>query len=139
MEGIPECEDIWGLIDISVEIISKEDAVLVLGKTRCNRYLAKGFIKETELLQKVYKEPLEEWLAINNKSESESMKRGGRQKALWSHLCQIGQDSISNLISAGFHGMLFDAFAGMAMDIYFIEGRKRFRLWKTQGATTHAN
>ena len=45
---IPECEDIWGLIDISVEIISKEDAVLVLGKSRCNRYLAKGFIKETE-------------------------------------------------------------------------------------------
>lgn len=77
---IPECEDIWGLIDISVEIISKEDAVLVLGKTRCNRYLAKGFIKETELLQKVYKEPLEEWLAINNKSESESMKRGEDKK-----------------------------------------------------------
>ena len=129
---IPECEDIWGLIDISVEIISKEDVGFSLGKTRCNRYLAKGFIKETELLQKVYKESLEEWLAINNKSESESMKRGGRQKALWSHLCQIGQDfDFKPDISGFFHGMLFDAFAGMAMDIYFYRGKKTFfALWK---------
>ena len=52
---IPECEDIWGLIDISVEIISKEDAVLVLGKTRCNRYLAKGFIKKQNYCKKSIK------------------------------------------------------------------------------------
>lgn len=125
---IPECEDIWGLIDISVEIISKEDAVLVLGKTRCNRYLAKGFIKETELLQKVYKEPLEEWLAINNKSESESMKRGGRQKALWSHLCQIGQDSISNLISAGFSRDVIRRFCRNGNGHLFYRGKKTFSL-----------
>lgn len=125
---IPECEDIWGLIDISVEIISKEDAVLVLGKTRCNRYLAKGFIKETELLQKVYKEPLEEWLAINNKSESESMKRGGRQKALWSHLCQIGQDSISSLISAGFSRDVIRRFCRNGNGHLFYRGKKTFSL-----------
>ena len=125
---IPECEDIWGLIDISVEIISKEDAVLVLGKTRCNRYLAKGFIKETELLQKVYKEPLEEWLAINNKSESESMKRGGRQKALWSHLCQIGKDSISNLISAGFSRDVIRRFCRNGNGHLFYRGKKTFSL-----------
>lgn len=125
---IPECEDIWGLIDISVEIISKEDAVLVLSKTRCNRYLAKGFIKETELLQKVYKEPLEEWLAINNKSESESMKRGGRQKALWSHLCQIGQDSISSLISAGFSRDVIRRFCRNGNGHLFYRGKKTFSL-----------
>ena len=125
---IPECEDIWGLIDISVEIISKEDAVLVLGKTRCNRYLEKGFIKETELLQKVYKEPLEEWLAINNKSESESMKRGERQKALWSHLCQIGQDSISNLISAGFSRDVIRRFCRNGNGHLFYRGKKTFSL-----------
>lgn len=125
---IPECEDIWGLIDVSVEIISKEDAVLVLGKTRCNRYLAKGFIKETELLQKVYKEPLEEWLAINNKSESESMKRGGRQKALWSHLCQIGKDSISNLISAGFSRDVIRRFCRNGNGHLFYRGKKTFSL-----------
>lgn len=125
---IPECEDIWGLIDVSVEIISKEDAVLVLGKTRCNRYLAKGFIKETELLQKVYKEPLEEWLAINNKSESESMKRGGRQKALWSHLCQIGQDSISSLISAGFSRDVIRRFCRNGNGHLFYRGKKTFSL-----------
>ena len=125
---IPECEDIWGLIDVSVEIISKEDAVLVLGKTRCNRYLEKGFIKETELLQKVYKEPLEEWLAINNKSESESMKRGGRQKALWSHLCQIGQDSISNLISAGFSRDVIRRFCRNGNGHLFYRGKKTFSL-----------
>ena len=125
---IPECEDIWGLIDISVEIISKEDAVLVLGKTRCNRYLAKGFIKETELLQKVYKEPLEEWLAINNKSESESMKRGGRQKALWLHLCQIGQDSISSLISAGFSRDVIRRFCRNGNGHLFYRGKKTFSL-----------
>ena len=77
---IPECEDIWGLIDISVEIISKEDAVLVLGKTRCNRYLAKGFIKETELLQKVYKEPLEEWQWTSILSREENVFACGKQK-----------------------------------------------------------
>lgn len=103
--NIPKCEDIWGLIDISVRIISEEDAILVLGKTRCNRYLSKGFIKKTESLQRVYKKPLEEWLSINNNNNhSESIKRGGKQKALWSHLhlCHMRQDSVSNLISSGF-------------------------------------
>lgn len=111
----------WSIFEM--EIISKEDAVLVLGKTRCNRYLAKGFIKETELLQKVYKEPLEEWLAINNKSESESMKRGGRQKPYGRICVKSGRIRFQTWYQRVFHGMLFDAFAGMAIHLFY-RGKK---------------
>ena len=56
------------------------------------------------------------------------MKRGGRQKALWSHLCQIGQDSISSLISAGFSRDVIRRFCRNGNGHLFYRGKKTFSL-----------
>lgn len=126
-ENIPENSDFCGMIDSSVEILSAEDASMLLGD-RLPDYISKKFLEASEQVSLTHREPLERWLALTNPPDTAYLARSPKGKALFETLQQNQSISFETAIQQGFSLSVIHTFCKKGYGRIFYRRKKTFSL-----------
>ena len=103
-------ENIAGLVDTSVSVISEEDASVIWGKELISDYVKKGFLIKSESLTAVHKQPLSKWMEVCHPTETESLSRSPKQRKLAEYVDGYKEIEVSQLINSGFSSAVIKSF-----------------------------
>lgn len=126
-ENIPDNSDFCGMIDSSVEVLSAEDASMLLGN-RLSACISKKFLEAREQVSLTHREPLERWIAPANPPDAAYLARSPKGKALFETLQKNRQVSFDTAIQQGISLSVIHTFCKKGYGRIFYRRKKTFSL-----------
>ena len=123
-----DIENITGVIDNSIHMVSEKDAVMLWGKELFLSYVKAGFLLKQELPAAVHKEPLAKWVALSREGLKAELNRSPKQNQLLMYLEKHKEAAVSELNESGFSSGVIKSFCERGFGHFFYKKKKTFSL-----------